>query len=310
MKHASWAAAALAGLAAVRLSGADRVRRVEAPVAPLISFTPYAAGVAPAGLLLRRTGAAVTAALASSALAAVVLPRAIKRRQPDARGQVLRVLTANLRVGQASEHAVVDLVRRTSTDVFFVQELTGHAVNRLKEAGLNNLLPHEITDLRSDGARGSGIYARLPLSDGPALIPRSVAQPTARLLLQAGSSVELICVHAEPPKPPSSRRNVARWREDLAVLPPAADLPRVLAGDFNATADHAHFRQLLRLGYADAAAEMGDGLVPTWGPGGKLALLTIDHVLVDRRCAVVATSVHVLPGSDHRAVFAEVRLPT
>ena len=55
---------------------------------------------------------------------------------------------------------------------------------------------------------------------------------------------------------------------------------------------------------------MGSSPTANRGPCGKLALLTIDHVLVDRRCAVVATSVHVLPGSDHRAVFAEVRLPT
>jgi endonuclease/exonuclease/phosphatase (EEP) superfamily protein YafD len=60
---------------------------------------------------------------------------------------------------------------------------------------------------------------------------------------------------------------------------------------------------------SSVAGETGNGLVPTWGPWGKLALLTIDHVLVDPRCAVLATSVHPLPGSDHRAVYAEFRLP-
>ena len=44
-------------------------------------------------------------------------------------------------------------------------------------------------------------------------------------------------------------------------------------------------------------------------PSDEPALLTIDHVLVDPRCAVLATSVHALPGSDHRAVYAEFRLP-
>jgi endonuclease/exonuclease/phosphatase family metal-dependent hydrolase len=37
--------------------------------------------------------------------------------------------------------------------------------------------------------------------------------------------------------------------------------------------------------------------------------LTIDHVLVDRRAAVHRVTVHDLPGSDHRAVFADLRLP-
>jgi endonuclease/exonuclease/phosphatase family metal-dependent hydrolase len=38
-------------------------------------------------------------------------------------------------------------------------------------------------------------------------------------------------------------------------------------------------------------------------------LLAIDHVLTDRRCAVLSTSAHLLPGSDHRALYAELRLP-
>jgi endonuclease/exonuclease/phosphatase (EEP) superfamily protein YafD len=69
---------------------------------------------------------------------------------------------------------------------------------------------------------------------------------------------------------------------------------------------------VLRRGHVDAAARLGRGLVPTWGPEpeGRPSLLTIDHVLVDPGCAVQAVSVHPLPGSDHRAVYAEFRLPS
>ena len=86
---------------------------------------------------------------------------------------------------------------------------------------------------------------------------------------------------------------------------------RILAGDFNATLDHAQFRRLLRRGYADAASQAGHGLSLTWGPqpDRRLTLLAIDHVLIDRRCAVVTTSAHWLAGSDHRALYAELRLP-
>jgi len=38
-------------------------------------------------------------------------------------------------------------------------------------------------------------------------------------------------------------------------------------------------------------------------------VLTLDHVLVDRGCAVLACSVHAIPGSDHRAVYAAIQLP-
>ena len=87
--------------------------------------------------------------------------------------------------------------------------------------------------------------------------------------------------------------------------------PVILAGDFNATLDHWALRRLLRLGYVDAASQVGNGLSPTWGPqpGRRPALLAIDHFLDRWRCTVLSTSTHVLPGSDHRAVYAELRLP-
>lgn len=311
MKQVSWAlAGGLAGWGAARLAAADRFGGLEALAVPLLSFTPQVAAGAMAGsLLLRPKGAAATAALAGSALAAVVLPRAIRRPQPRADGPVLRVLTANLLAGEASGEAVAGLVRRTGADVLFLQELTGTAVIRLRQAGLPELLPHQMTGIGCGGSTGSGIYARYPLTSGLRLAPISVAQPTARLQLPAGQCAELVCVHPHAPNGRPSRWRVARWRTELGVLPAPADPPRVLAGDFNATADHAQFRRLLRLGHVDAAAQMGSGLIPTWGPGGKPALLTLDHILVDPRCAVLAASVHHLPGSDHRAVYAEFRLP-
>jgi len=308
----SWAVAGgLAAWAAARVTEADRADGIDAPVTALLSFTPQAAAAAPLAALglaaARRRGPAVTAALAAAALLAVTAPRATRRRQPKANGPVLRVLTVNVLCGRADAEAVVALVRRTGADVLFLQELTGGAMTRLNRAGLDDLMPHRTTELRGSSL-GSGIYSRFPLKEGRPLEPAHAAQPTAVLKLPGGEAVELGCVHPRAPLPPSPRA-VDRWRQELAVLPPPADLPRVMAGDFNATLDHAPFRRLLRLGYADAAREVGNALTPTWGRLGEPALITIDHVLVDRRCAVLASSVHAIPGTDHRAVYAEIMLP-
>jgi endonuclease/exonuclease/phosphatase (EEP) superfamily protein YafD len=279
---------------------------------PLMSLTPQAAvGAGLAALLLRRKGPAVTAAAAAAAMAAVVAPRAIPRRQPVADGPELSVLTINLLAGGAAASGLVSLVRATAADVVFLQELTDEAVIKLKRAGLNELLPYEMLDVEGYRYRGSGIYARYPLRDGLTIGFSYASQPTARLDLPAGQSVQLVCVHPHPPFPPWSWAAAPRWRAELAVLPPAGDPPVILVGDYNATPDHAQFRRLLRLGYVDAASQVGHGLVPTWGPEprGRPALFTVDHVLVDPRCAVLATSVHVVPGSDHRALYARFRLP-
>jgi endonuclease/exonuclease/phosphatase family metal-dependent hydrolase len=307
-------AGALVGWAAARLAGADRIRFAEAWAVPLLSFTPQATAAAWASaLLLRRKGPAAAAALAAAALTAAVGPRAIPSRQPAAAGPVLRVLTSNLLAGRAAAGELVELAGRLQADVLFVQELTSPAAASLQQAGLSDLLAHQVIVPAAKGTRGSGIYARHPLrgdSPGPLW---SAARCSGRLDLPSGQSVQLVCIHTPAPKPPWVPRAAARWRTQMSALPAAGDtaVPLILAGDFNATLDHAQFRRLLQAGYADAASQAGNGLELTWAPRPRRrpALLAIDHVLTDRRCAVLATSAHRLSGTDHRALYAELRLP-
>jgi endonuclease/exonuclease/phosphatase (EEP) superfamily protein YafD len=220
---------------------------------------------------------------------------------------VLRILTANLLAGRAAPAELVGLTARKNADLLLVQELTEAAENGLKRAGLGDLLAYRVMPRR----RGTAIYSRYPLRDGLAAAAVSAARCSARLDLPSGQSVQVICVHPKPPKPPWRPEATARWHSQLAGLPPPGDCTQILAGDFNATLDHAQFRRLLRLGYLDAASQAGHGLHLTWGPEPhrRPALLAIDHVLADRQCAILATSAHQVTGSDHWAFYAELRLP-
>jgi endonuclease/exonuclease/phosphatase family metal-dependent hydrolase len=308
----SWAiAGGFAAWAGARILSIDRTRQAETLAVPALTFTPQVSRAAPwAALALRlagRRGPAATTAVAAAALGLLVRTRTISRPQPGATGPMLRVLTHNMYFGRADAEILVTRVRQLDADVLFLQELTEDAVTRLKQAGLDDLMPHTQLDLRG-GSRGSGIYARFPLSEGPAVPVIHMAQPTALLEFPNGQRVELICVHPVTPRP--LRAGATQWREEIGVLPPPGDLPRIVAGDFNATFDHAVFRDVLRLGYADAGLHTGNALTPTWGPPGRNnALFTLDHVLVDRNCAVLGYSVHYIPGTDHRAVYVEIQLP-
>jgi endonuclease/exonuclease/phosphatase (EEP) superfamily protein YafD len=312
-RRMGWAAASfLAAWAVARLTAADRFRPLERAVVPLLSFTPHAtAGAGLAALGLRGKGPSATAAAAGAVLAAMVAPRVVPRRRPPAGGPVLRVLTVNLDHGQAAGAGLADLVRRLRADVLFLLELTHDAAMALEAAGLSQLLPSQMHDILGYRYRGSAIYARYPLRDGLAIGPSFASQPTAQLDFPCGRSAQLVCVHPHPPFPPWARAAVPRWRNELAALPPPGDPPVILAGDYNASLDHAQFRRLLRMGYRDAASQVGHGLAPTWRPksSGRLALFTFDHVLIDPRCAVLTTSTHSLPSTDHRALYVELRLP-
>jgi len=281
---------------------------------PSLSFTPQVAAAAVAALPLLRgsgKGSKGVATLAAAALTAAVLPRAIPRPQPPVDGAELRVLTANLLIGRADAESLVSLVASSRADVLFLQELTDGAAIRLQKAGLDSVLPYQVLEPVVYGPKGSGIWARYPLRDGLAVARASRSRPVARLELPGGQSVQLVCVHLRPPRPSHSPSGAARWRTEMATLPGPGDVPVIMAGDFNATLDHARFRQVLRTGYVDAAVQAGRGLIPTWGPrpGGELAVLAIDHILLDPRCAVRAFSAHRLPGTDHRALFAQIQLP-
>ncbi|HUB42759.1 MAG TPA: endonuclease/exonuclease/phosphatase family protein [Streptosporangiaceae bacterium] len=310
-----WAVAGgLAAWAGARLAGADRLRSAEGWIVPSLSFTPQVAAAAVAALPLLRgsgKGSKGVATLAAAALTAAVLPRAIPRPQPPVDGAELRVLTANLLIGRADAESLVSLVASSRADVLFLQELTDGAAIRLQKAGLDSVLPYQVLEPVVYGPKGSGIWARYPLRDGLAVARASRSRPVARLELPGGQSVQLVCVHLRPPRPSHSPSGAARWRTEMATLPGPGDVPVIMAGDFNATLDHARFRQVLRTGYVDAAVQAGRGLIPTWGPrpGGELAVLAIDHILLDPRCAVRAFSAHRLPGTDHRALFAQIQLP-
>ncbi|WP_092375260.1 endonuclease/exonuclease/phosphatase family protein [Micromonospora phaseoli] len=300
-----------AGWAVARLTGLDR-----GPLVQALAFTPYAAlgSLAPLllALALRRHRPAIVAAVTTVALLAVVAPRALPAPQPPAAGPAVRVLTANLLAGAADPRVVVDLVRTEQVDVLVVQEFTPAAEAELDRLGLAGLMPYRQLN-PVVGTPGSGLYSRHPISDGGIRQLRggwSFTQAYATVAVPGAPSVRVESAH---PAAPYAVDQVKWWRADLAAQPgatPDGGLS-ILAGDFNATLDHGPLRALIDTGYTDAAASVGAGLTGTWGPydGDPIPPVVIDHVLVDRRVAVRAVAVHPLPGSDHRMVLAELRLP-
>jgi endonuclease/exonuclease/phosphatase family metal-dependent hydrolase len=310
-----WALAATAPWATwalLRATGSER----GFPLVPALSFTPYAAATAVVPLLLaaraRSVAAATVAAGSGAVLGAAVLAPALRGRtlRSVPGGARLRVATVSLRRGLVAAGPVLDLVRQQDVDVLAVQELTPQAEAALRNAGVDRLLPHAhvLTARPGRVAAASGaVWSRVPVT-GRAEVPGGFEQPTVRLAVGGAPAVEVTSIHAVPTISPAS---VGGWAEDLAALPaPVTGVLRVLAGDFNATFDHAALRTVLGLGYDDAARAVGRGLVWTWRPLRlRFPRLVIDHVLVDPRITVSSVEFVVVSGSDHRAVVAELVLP-
>ena len=295
--------------ALARAAGLDALGH---PVVAAMSFTPYAALTSPipvfAALGLRRWLVAVVALASAVALVAAVAPRWTGAAQaaPADSGELV-VMTLNTLGGSADPRAVMRLVRERDVDVLSVQELTPQGLRRLEDAGVGDVLDQRFVDPQP-GAAGSGLLSRLPLRPADAGKSVAAAQPEAVVAVPGAHPVRVKAVHPYPPITPGK---VDDWREVLRAMPRPREngIDHVLAGDFNATLDHRELRRLLDRGYVDAADAIGEGLVPTWPSHHRRPPITIDHVLVPRSMRVRRVSVHTVPGTDHRAVIAELRVP-
>jgi endonuclease/exonuclease/phosphatase (EEP) superfamily protein YafD len=297
--------------ALVRVSGVA----VGYPLVDAIAFTPQAAALSPlavvVALVLRTRAIAAVAGAAVVVLAGVVLPRGVDGPQPASartRGTPLVVMTANLYLGRADARALLRLAREHHVDVLSLQELTPEAVRHLDAAGARALLPGRVLEPRT-GAAGSGLLARHALQPVRTDANGGHEQPEARLVLPGGQELRVRAVH---PVPPTSPKRVKTWRRQLDSLGGAAaagGARRLLAGDFNATLDHRELRDVLGRGFHDAADATGDGLRATWPVGRVASILTLDHVLIPEAIAVSRVTVHDVPGTDHRALIAELVVP-
>jgi endonuclease/exonuclease/phosphatase (EEP) superfamily protein YafD len=280
---------------------------------------PKLAALAPLGIVPAVAGVAVAAVsswwlalvLAGPALILVAwqAPPLRPRTGPGgehAPGPVLRVLTLNVKGGAADAEAVTASVAALEVDILAVQELTAGLVRRLALSGLDDILPQSHLEPQ-EGSRGTGLWARWPLTPLTPVAGSLAATPRARIDPPGGPPVTVTAVH--PVAPVADHEH--RWQQELRLIQAAlagTTGPQLAAGDFNASRDHRAFRALLRSGFVDCADAARQRVWPglTWPADRRFPpLMRLDHVLASRGGVVVheARTVRV-PGTDHLGVLA------
>ncbi|MFE7745608.1 endonuclease/exonuclease/phosphatase family protein [Nocardia sp. NPDC057455] len=228
-------------------------------------------------------------------------------RPDNGDGHAMTVMQANLLFDGADPRALIDEVRARNVAVLTVDELTPTAVEDLGRAGLDQVLPYRFL---SPGrtATGTGIWSSYPLSE--------TVEYDGFVLNQLSATAEIpgvgpVTVYAFHPVPPVYGTRV--WADELSRLRDILDRspanrPAIAGGDFNATYDHRQFRAMLSGRFGDAAEEAGAGHLVTYPTDKRWPpFVGIDHILVAGGRAVVVETIG-LPGADHRALVAQVRL--
>jgi endonuclease/exonuclease/phosphatase (EEP) superfamily protein YafD len=299
--------------AAVPLVAVRWVDNSVASLVPVLQSTVPLAGVLVAVLVAiaavtRRwritAGAGVLLALCVS----IAVPSVFSHTVPPSRDDFV-VMSVNMEYGAADARSLVDAARRQRADVLVLIEITPTAVERLRVAGLDVLLPESVGRSSQD-AGGTLIRSRIPMTlVEPGLDQVSAHafnQPVATIHRQLGDVV-LCAVHLQPP----GLSGAADWRSGQIDLQAwrerqSQDQPIVMAGDFNSSWGHPGFRQVAQT-MTDAHRAAGEGWVRTWPQGRRLIrpFIQLDHVLV-RGLGVVDAGVVELPGTDHAAVWARL----
>jgi endonuclease/exonuclease/phosphatase (EEP) superfamily protein YafD len=280
------------------------------------ALSPYLMLCGPLSVVLltlaRRWILAIVAVGLTMATLAIQLP--LYRGSDAARtaGVGLRVISANLREGQADPSYLVRSAREQA-DVLAFQELTPQEADHLSAAGLDVTFPYRWLDPRA-GASGVGVWSRLPMRAAKRIGGYTYALVSAQIRVP-GISIDptVVVAHMAGPWP----QPIDGWRRDLDHLPVTLlELAQqtgggsvIVAGDLNSTTDMRPFRGLLRNGYRDAAEQSGAGIEPTfpasWRPPPFIA---IDHILT-RSCTATSLRTIKIPGSDHQGLAATVMIP-
>ncbi|MDH6214952.1 endonuclease/exonuclease/phosphatase family protein [Streptomyces pseudovenezuelae] len=216
----------------------------------------------------------------------------------------LRVLTSNVEFGQGAR-SLVSVLRREQPDIVFVEECEYTCQDTL-EGTFGTEYPYRQA-VRAGGSTGSIILSRFPLR-ATDKVPGTMGMPGAVAEVR-GESVRLQLAHPMPPLP----GQVDVWQRELGRLRDVAaadrDVPTILAGDFNASQDHAAFRDILGTGLRDAARLAGHDRTPSW-PSRTAGVIgaQIDHVLVSRDFSASKARFLTPADTDHRALVVDITL--
>ncbi len=226
----------------------------------------------------------------------------------------LRLMTYNVNYGNPDPASALDAIARADADIVLLQEVTSEWQRLLRER-FATAYPHAMYRVHTRAAGGLAVLSKLPIRAEEVLAsPVRGWFPAERLVLETGfGALQILNVHLRPAidggswikgfmtTPPLRRREIESYWKKLA-----ADMPTVIAGDFNEDPTGLAVSFLAKQGLSRV-----DTKGPTtWhyqvtdrGKTNDLLKLDIDHVMVDRRLSARDGTVLDEGQSDHRPVI-------
>lgn len=252
-----------------------------------------------------------TAIVSTMTMMLVLVVRTMPEHASPAASGTVRVLEFNVYDGHADTSALAAAILTTGADLVVLPEAGDGFRKRLIAApGLaERYRSFSTTPPGRQDVYGLTVLVRASASDVHATVVHTTGR-FAWIELSGGElgSTRILALHVTAPFYGAT----GGWGADLSQLTSQCSIsasPAVLVGDFNATLDHHELRDATA-GCQDVAALSDRGLEPTWPTWLPSFLgIQIDHIFIPRGVAADGLRIFDLPGSDHRAVAADLRLP-
>lgn len=225
---------------------------------------------------------------------------------------IMRVMTLNTKNGLANADQIVALVRDQQVEVLALQEVNTALIERLTEAGLDDLLPSHVFGAASASDNGgiNVIYTLAPMRDvSESMLPITGSAVPACTITAGTHEVRLVSAH--PTSPKSGAKGF--WNESLRNLSTLRqyDDEFLIMGDFNSTWDHSRYRKMLGDTLVDASEQAGEGFHMTYPSEPRYSMIPvppmieIDHIVYSKNSGMSVGSLETVnvEGTDHLALL-------
>lgn len=224
-------------------------------------------------------------------------------------GEPLRLMTANVFIGNQHPQPILAAVRSQQPDVLLLMEIDDRWLSSLED--LNSRYPYRQVAIRDEGFAqhgpfGLALFSRYPLKETQIHRLGTAKTPVIETTLDIGTQRwTLFAAHPYPPV--TAACSIARntLLAELGELAGKVDGPTVVLGDLNITRWSPHFRGLLDAGGVSDSM-LGFGYQASWPDIFPTPVIPIDHVLISPDLFVVARQIGPSIDSDHRPVIADL----
>lgn len=238
----------------------------------------------------------------------VLMPREVLASESRSNEANLKLLVANVLIGNRESEAFLAIVRQYDPDVILTVETDAwwEEALRLLEENYPHTLKYPL-----DNSYGMLVHSRLEMIDPEIrfILQDSVPSMHMQVVLPSDDRIFLHFVHPDPPNPKYATETTERDAELLIVGREVKqrNMPTIVAGDFNDVA-WSYTTRLFQKASGLLDPRIGRGMYNTFNARNPLLRWPLDHVFHSDDFKLVRMETGPAWGSDHLPVFIELSL--